>query len=125
MTRPESGNSKLKKTGKDRTSAAGVPPDLRGCFIAFDALLTPSDIESIRSLPARENMKIHFHGFGTWIRNEWGLWNGSVLQKYFLERDVKHADRMSVLILEYYYDWLHGDHEKWMKFDQKTYLTSL
>jgi len=40
------------------------------------------------------------HGFGMWMRNNWGLWSGSKLQDWFHEKGIRHADDMSGIILE-------------------------
>jgi hypothetical protein len=81
-------------------------------------MLSKVDIDSIKALPNREaTIKYHL-GFGMWIRNNWGLWGGSRLQKYFLTRDIKHPDSMSALILEYYYDWVYEKNDDWMRFDK-------
>ena len=109
----------LKKTEKDSINGVYIPKDIKDCFITLDSLLSQSDIDTIKALPNREETILYHHGFGTWIRNNWGLWGGSRLQKYFLERDIKHPDSMSALILEYYYDWLHEENDGWMKFDKE------
>lgn len=53
----------------------------------------------------------YHHGFGTTIRNEWGLWEEkSVLYKFFKKTfDLEHADDMSGLILEGLYSKLQGE----------------
>ena len=53
----------------------------------------------------KETIKLHM-SLGMWIRNNWGLWGGSRLQKYLFDIS-DHPDGMSSIILEYYYDWLH------------------
>ncbi|MFH1547149.1 MAG: DUF6794 domain-containing protein, partial [bacterium] len=40
------------------------------------------------------------HGYGTSLRNEWGLWKDSVLARWFKDRGIWHADDMSGIILE-------------------------
>jgi hypothetical protein len=40
------------------------------------------------------------HGVGTHIRNEWGLWHGSVLAKWFNARGIYHPDDMSGIIID-------------------------
>ena len=96
-----------------------IPKDIKDCFITLDAMLSKADIDSIKALPNRE-ATIRYHlGFGMWLRNNWGLWGGSRLQNYFLQRNIKHPDSMSGLILVYYYDWLNGKNEEWIKFDKK------
>lgn len=45
-----------------------------------------------------------FHAdFGRWMRNNWGLWSGSTLSKYFNELGVFHPDDMSGIILTSYW----------------------
>lgn len=39
------------------------------------------------------------HSVGRYLRNTWGLWTGSELQKWFKERGIHHADDMSGIIL--------------------------
>jgi len=39
------------------------------------------------------------HGLGRFLRNEWGLWGGSPIQSWFIERGIHHADDMSSIIL--------------------------
>ena len=108
-----------KRTEKDTINGVYIPRDIKDCFLTLDSMLSKADIDSIKALPSRE-VTIKYHlGFGMWLRNNWGLWGGSRLQKYFLERDITHPDSMSGLILEYYYDWLHGKNEDWIKFDEK------
>mgnify|MGYP000940205575 CR=1 FL=1 len=48
------------------------------------------------------------HGFGTSMRNRWGLWGGSDLQRWFKERGIHHADDMSSIILTSTYRQVHG-----------------
>ena len=49
----------------------------------------------------------HF-GMGLWIRNNWRLWSGSRLLKYFNELGIHHPDDMSSIILISYYRKLHN-----------------
>ncbi len=49
----------------------------------------------------------HF-GLGMWIRNNWGLWKGNELAKYFNSIGIYHPDDMSGIILTSYYRELHG-----------------
>ncbi|MDZ4149354.1 MAG: DUF6794 domain-containing protein [Flavobacteriaceae bacterium] len=109
----------LKRLELDSINGVYIPKDIKDCFITLDSMLSKSDIDSIKSLSDREETIKYHLGFGMWLRNNWGLWGGSRLQKYFLDRDIKHPDSMSALILKYYYDWLHDDNKEWMKFDEK------
>jgi len=49
------------------------------------------------------------HGFGTGIRNGWGLWSGSELQTWFKDRGIHHADDMSGIIFSSYYRHVKGE----------------
>jgi hypothetical protein len=41
------------------------------------------------------------HGFGTGLRNGWGLWTGSPLAEHFREvYGIGHADDMSAMIMD-------------------------
>jgi hypothetical protein len=40
-----------------------------------------------------------------WMRNNWGLWGGSRLAKWFNNQGVKHPDDMSGVILDSF--WRH------------------
>ena len=106
-------------TEKESIDGVYIPKDIKDCFVTLDSMLNTSDIDSIKVIPNREELIIYHVGIGTWLRNNWGLWGGSRLQKYFIVRNVKHPDSMSTLILEFYYDWLNGKHEDWMEFDRK------
>ena len=96
------------------------PKNLKECFEYLDRELDPEDIEKIKSLKNRnETFMFHF-GLGMGLRNSLGLWGGSKLAEYLRERDFMiHPDDMSGLILKYYYDWLHGNHRNWKRFDKK------
>ncbi len=104
---------------QDSLKGVYIPKDIKDCFITLDSILSEEDKETIKKLTNKNETIQYHHGFGTWLRNNWGLWGGSRLQKYFLDRKVNHPDSMSSLILEYYYDWLHGKNEDWEKFDKK------
>lgn len=108
----------LEKLSKDSINGIYIPKDLKDCFLQLDKILSANDKEAIKGLKNKtETIKYH-HGLGMWIRNEWGLWGGSRLQKYFLDKKVDHPDSMSSLILEFYYDWLHSKNTEWQKWKQ-------
>jgi hypothetical protein len=108
------------KLQKDTINGVYIPKNLEDCFIQLDKLLSDEDKQYIKQLKDRkETIELHF-GLGTWIRNNWGVWGGSRLQKYMLDREnVGHPDGMSAIILEFYYDWLNGKNDEWRKFDKK------
>ena len=79
------------------------------------------------ALAKRDDMIAYHLGLGMWMRNNWGLWGGSRLQKYFREKGIGDPEEMSSVILFLYWDWLHGNKEiskEWEKnpksmFDKK------
>ncbi len=92
----------------DTIDCVYIPMDLDDCCVQLDQLLSEEDKEFIKGLPKEDILKhLHF-GLGMWIRNNWGLWGGSRLQKYLFDIS-DHPDGMSSIILEYYYDWLHKE----------------
>ncbi len=82
-------------------------------------MLKQKDKETMKALPNRTDMLKYHFGFGRTLRNSWGLWGGSRLQKYFLERGVSHPEGMSGIILEYYHDWLNGKTETWKDWEKE------
>jgi hypothetical protein len=89
------------------------------CFLQLDKVLSQNDIDNIKSLKGKEETIMYHHGLGTWIRNNWGLWGGSRLQQYMHGRTNDEPDGMSALILEYYWEWLHGINNNWEEFNNK------
>ena len=90
-----------------------IPKNLEECFLELDKLLSEVDRREMKALPQREDMIQYHMGLGMWLRNNWGLWGGSRLLKYFSEKGLRHPDDMSGLLLNFYYDWLHGQNDNW------------
>jgi hypothetical protein len=103
----------------DSINGMYIPKNLEECFLELNKLLKPKDIETIKNLKDRNEMILYHHGFGTWLRNNWGFWGGSRLQQYLMAKGLTHPDDMSATILEFYYDWLNGQHDKWKEFEMK------
>jgi len=103
----------------DSINGLYIPKNLEECFLELNKHLKPKDIEAIKKLKNNNEMILYHRGFGTWLRNNWGLYCGSRLQKYLIGKGLKHPDSMSSTILEFYYDWLNGQHEKWKEFEAK------
>ncbi len=94
-----------------------IPRDIEDCFSQLDSILAFKNRRGIIAQPNRESMSKYHFGLGMWLRNNWGLWSGSRLERYFYARGVYHPDNMSGAILEYYYDYLHGVDSAWRAFD--------
>lgn len=95
-----------------------IPKDLGDCFAELDKMLKDVDKKEMQSLPKREGMIDYHMGLGMWMRNNWGLWGGSRLQKYFTDKGITHPDDMSSVVLSYYYDWLNGKKETWKNWEK-------
>lgn len=97
-----------------------IPVDLHGCFSALDTLLSLEDVAAIRSGTEEEMLRYHF-SLGMWIRNNWGLWDGSQLAGWFHSLGIHHPDDMSSIILDSY--WRHlNDEPIQLKQQVKSYL---
>ena len=108
-----------KKFQLDIINGVYIPKDIKDCFLQFDRLLPKVDIDKIKRLKGKnETIKYHL-SLGLWIRNNWGLWGGSRFQLYMHDRTNDEPDGMSALILEYYWEWLHGINKNWEEFDKK------
>jgi hypothetical protein len=56
---------------------------------------------------AEFSSRVHLN-FGMWMRNNWGLWKGSKLSKFFNDQGIYHPDDMSGIIVTSYYRHLTG-----------------
>lgn len=95
-----------------------IPKDLPDTFEQLDKELPEITRKEMKALKARSEMIVYHHGLGTWLRNNWGLWGGSRLQKYFTDKGIRHPDDMSSIILYFYWDWLQGDRDKWKEWER-------
>lgn len=103
----------------DSINGLYIPKNLEDCFLELNKLLKTKDIEAIKNLKSKDELNLYHFGLGMWLRNNWGLWGGSRLQQYFFKKGIDHPDNMSGIILDYYYDWLNGQNEKWKIFEAK------
>lgn len=85
-----------------------IPENLNECFEQLNSILTLKEIEEIK-LKKEDDFKSNSHfGLGLWIRNNWGLWQGSRLYHFFKIKGFSHPDDMSEIILTSYYRNLNG-----------------
>ena len=108
-----------KRIVADSINGLYIPQNLEECFVELNKILKPKDIETIKNLKDKNETILYHHGFGTWLRNNWGLWGGSRLQQYLIKKGLRHPDDMSATILQFYYDWLNGENDEWRKFEEK------
>jgi hypothetical protein len=95
-----------KKLIADSINGVHIPKDLNDCFLQLNKILSKVDKEEFLNMDEKEAVGMTHFSLGQWIRNNWGLWNGSRLQKYFNDLDIKHPDDMSGIILTSYHRFL-------------------
>ena len=80
-----------------------IPENPQECFDQLQQELAPEGIEAIRNSSEDDLTMLHLQ-LGMWIRNNWGLWEGSKLAEWFRERGVEDPDDMSEIIIHSF--WL-------------------
>ncbi len=105
QTEDHGSSSGAKETASSST-AAYIPFDLNDALRELDQIMGEKGRSEV--LNAKEDDMILYHfGVGQWMRNEWGLWRGSRLSRYFNQLGIRHADDMSGIILTSYWRKLH------------------
>ncbi len=89
-----------------------IPKDLEDCFKQIDSFWSDSLKTEIKTWTEDEFSGRAHMGFGMWMRNNWQLWGGSRLSKYFNEMGIYHPDDMSGIILTSYHRRLTGNEIK-------------
>lgn len=118
-------NAKRREELKKRMVAESIegiyiPKNLGECFIELDKLLKEVDKKEMQALSQRRDMIRYHLSLGMWMRNNWGLWGGSRLQKYFADRGVSDPEEASSIVLYHYHDWLNGKTEAWKEWEKKS-----
>lgn len=86
-----------------------IPKDLNDCFDQIDSFWDDSTKTKVKNWTEDEfSARVHL-GFGRWMRNNWRLWGGSRLSKYFNEKGISHPDDMSGIILTSYHRYLNEE----------------
>lgn len=89
-----------------------IPKNLEDCFTQINSFWVDSTKVEMKNLTENEFSGRLHHGFGTWMRNNWRLWGGSRLSKYFNDLGVYHPDDMSGIILDSYHRYLNSKEVK-------------
>jgi len=88
----------------DRINGIYIPKDIGEAIDTLDTILSAEDKQYVTDSLSLEAFVASTHwGLGMWMRNNWGLWGGSRLQRFFRDRQVFHPDDMSCEILKAYY----------------------
>jgi len=104
-----------KRTLLDTINGVYIPKNLDDCFKQIDNFWSDSTKNMVKSWTENEFLTNTHFGFGMWIRNNWYLWGGSRLSKYFNDMGIFHSDDMSSIILKSYYRYLTGEKIKLKK----------
>jgi hypothetical protein len=89
----------LKKHREAEGKPIEIPTNLEACFEAIRKMMPEEELDQFKGGSENDVIaKCHF-GFGQWLRNNWGLWKGSKLKDWFVEKGLQHADDMSGVIL--------------------------
>lgn len=100
----------------DTINGIYIPKDLEDCFVQINSFWNDSTKIQVKNWEEREFVgKVHL-GFGMWMRNNWQLWGGSRLSKYFNDLGIYHPDDMSGIILNSYHRHLN---DKEIKLEEK------
>lgn len=91
----------------ERINGIYIPKDIDEAVDSLDVIISSEDKRYIVDSLSLDAFRARCHfGLGMWMRNNWGLWGGSRLKRYFLDilhRNVVHPDDMSDIILKAYY----------------------
>lgn len=88
----------------ERINGIYIPRDIDEAVDSLDTLLSEEDKRFVADSLSLEKFCIDTHfGIGGWMRNAWGLWSGSRLQRFLTRKKVYHPDDMSYEILKAYY----------------------
>ena len=96
------------RTTIDTLRGVYIPKDLEDCFTQINSFWSDSTKTKVKNWTEEEFLKNAHFGFGMWMRNNWQLWGGSRLSKYFNALEIYHPDDMSSIILQSYYRYLNN-----------------
>jgi len=83
-----------------------IPIDLNGCIAQLDKIIPDSNKARIATMTEDQFSAGTHMNLGLWMRNNWGLWKGSQLSRFFNAKGIYHPDDMSGIILDSYYRYL-------------------
>lgn len=86
-----------------------TPANFDECLNFLETRTSEKMKEWIRCLPDQEFSGIVHHGYGMYLRNNWGLWAFSDLAKNLYEMGIFHPDDMTSIILTSFQRKLKGE----------------
>jgi hypothetical protein len=91
----------------DSLSGFYIPKNLDDAINSLNKIYSDSVKLKITKLTEEDYVSGNYRfGIGLWMRNNWQLWGGSRLSKFFRDNKINHPESMSVVILESYYRYL-------------------
>jgi hypothetical protein len=85
-----------------------IPKNLEEALSQIDFYVSDSLKLEIKKKSESDFISETHFGLGIGMRNNWNLWKGSDLSKYFNSIEIFHPDDMSAIILTSYYRKLNG-----------------
>ncbi len=85
-----------------------IPKNLEDCFSQINSFWNDSTKIQVKNWKEKEFIGKSHVGFGRWMRNNWRIWGGSRLSKYFNDLEIYHPDDMSGIILVSYHRHLNN-----------------
>lgn len=98
---------------KDSINGIYIPKDMKDCFIHLDFFLSSGDKKELKRITTKKERLKYYAVVGMVIKLNWGLTEGSRLQRYFNQKGVDRPDKMTKLILDFYHDWLNRNNKAW------------
>lgn len=99
----------LSKLDKDSLNGVYIPKDINECMTELDRLMDQKSKDDFTKQEESKAVSLAYRpGPGLWMRNNWGLWGGSRLQKYFFDKGVKDPEGISWIILTCYHRYRNG-----------------
>lgn len=87
-----------------------IPKHMTEAFIELDKIMPLKErklLIALQNSPHKYNSDAG--GIGIWIRTNWGIIDGSRLQRYFNDRKIKDAKKISETLVAQYIKYLKGD----------------
>ena len=93
---------------KSEVDGVYIPKNLDDAILEVDKFYSDSLKTEIKKIDESDFVGDYHFGTGLWIRNNWNLWKGSRLSRFFKRNGIKHPDDMSSIVLVSYHRKLTG-----------------
>ena len=93
---------------KSEIDGVYIPKNLEDAISEVNGFYSDSLKTEVKKLTEDEFIVQYHMGTGLYMRNNWGLWGGSRLSRYFKRKGIKHPDDMSGIVLTSFHRNLNG-----------------